>query len=94
MLLGMAYFRNGDRDDAVAALRAALFLSPELWPAHFYLALCHEAAGDRAGAVQQFRRVVEGAVRPLPQSAARELLDEFEAWKPDVVAIARRHLRK
>jgi tetratricopeptide (TPR) repeat protein len=93
LLLGMAYYRSGDLDDAIAALRAALFLAPELWPASFYLALSHEAAGDRAAAEPLFRRVVDGAGRALPPSVAGELRDELEAWKPDVVAIARRHLR-
>jgi chemotaxis protein methyltransferase CheR len=94
LLLGIAYYRNGDYDDAIVALRAALFLLPELWPASFYLALSHEALGDRYGAEQHFRRVVAAADRALPPSVADELRREIEAWRPDVVAIARRHLRK
>jgi chemotaxis protein methyltransferase CheR len=87
MFLGIAHYKTGDALSASVALRAALFLEPELWPAAFYLALSYEQLGSLQQAVLEYRRVVQSAAHPLP--GAGEMVSQLEAWKPEVVQLAR-----
>jgi tetratricopeptide (TPR) repeat protein len=87
MFLGIAHYKTGDAVSASVALRAALFLEPELWPAAFYLALSYEQLGSLQQAVLEYRRVVQSAAHPLPGRG--EMVSQLEAWKPEVVQLAR-----
>jgi hypothetical protein len=72
-----------------SSTRAALFLQPELWFAAFYLALCYEQGGRLTEARRELARVVASAERATTGCV---LFDELERWKPEVLALARRHL--
>jgi chemotaxis protein methyltransferase CheR len=85
--LGIVHYKTGDIAAAAVALRAALFLDPEMWIAAFYLALSYDALGKHAEASREYRRVVSCAGRPLPPSGA--LAGEIEAWKHEIVRLAR-----
>jgi chemotaxis protein methyltransferase CheR len=91
MFLGIAHFKLGDQGAAIPALRAALFLAPDLWPAAFYLALSHDRLGHHNEAAREYRRVVETAAHPLKLSP--HALDELDAWKSEVVHLARLRMR-
>ncbi|HEY1585032.1 MAG TPA: tetratricopeptide repeat protein, partial [Polyangia bacterium] len=87
LLLGVTHYMMGDHTAAVQALRAALFLDPDLWPAAFYLALSHDKLGHRSEAVRAYRDVVTAAAKP--QRFSTVVLDQLGVWKPDIVELAR-----
>jgi tetratricopeptide (TPR) repeat protein len=88
LFLGIAYVKSGDYEEAAQALRAALFLVPDLWPAAFYLALAYEKLGRADDAVREYRRLIDVADSPLGISGPA--MAELEDWKPDVLQLARR----
>jgi predicted TPR repeat methyltransferase len=77
----------GDHAATVQALRAALFLDPDLWPAAFYLALSHDKLGNRGEAARAYRHVVAAARRPERFSTV--VLDQLGVWKADILELAR-----
>jgi chemotaxis protein methyltransferase CheR len=87
--LGIAFHLSGDAVSAAPALRSALLLDPTLWPASFYLALTYENLGQPAEARREYQRVVDQSQSPLVLEA-RGVLGDLEAWKADVLALARR----
>jgi chemotaxis protein methyltransferase CheR len=87
MFLGIAHYKTGDALSASVALRAALFLEQDLWPAAFYLALSYEQLGNPNQAILEYRRVVQSAAHALPGRG--EMVSQLEAWKPEVVQLAR-----
>lgn len=87
LLLGVTHYMMGDHGAAVQALRAALFLDPDLWPAAFYLALSHEKLGNRAEAARAYRDVI--AAGKKPQRFSTIVLDQLGVWKEDIVQLAR-----
>jgi chemotaxis protein methyltransferase CheR len=87
LLLGVAHHMIGDHAAAVQALRAALFLDPDLWPAAFYLALSHEKLGNKGEAARAYRHVVAAAAKP--QRFSTVVLDQLGVWKGDIVQLAR-----
>jgi len=87
LLLGVTHYMMGDHPAAVQALRAALFLDPDLWPAAFYLALSHEKLGNRVEATRAYRDVVGAAKKPERFSTV--VLEQLGVWKADIVQLAR-----
>ena len=88
MYLGVARYLCGEVELALHHLRAALFLDDGLWPAAFYLALCHENSGHPDEALQGFRHVVRLDSRD--RLASRPLGSVFDAWREDLCELARR----
>ncbi|MDB4969325.1 MAG: hypothetical protein JWN44_5014 [Myxococcales bacterium] len=87
LLLGVTHYMLGDHATAVQALRAALFLDPDLWPAAFYLALSHDKLGHRSEAARAYRDVLAAANKP--QRFSTVVLDQLGVWKADIVQMAR-----
>lgn len=86
MYLGIALYLNGAIEVALHELRAAAFLDAELWPAAFYLAVCHEALGQLDEARREYRHVVRVASRPGTKSLPRR----HSAWHTDLLELARK----
>jgi chemotaxis protein methyltransferase CheR len=92
LLLGVTHYMMGDHPAAVQALRAALFLDPDLWPAAFYLALSHDKLGNRSEATRAYRDVVAAAGKR--QRFSTVVLDQLGVWKADIVQLARARAQK
>jgi tetratricopeptide (TPR) repeat protein len=88
MYVGVARYLCGELELSLHHLRAALFLDDSLWPAAFYLALCHENSGHPAEALQGFQHVVR--IDSRDRAASRPLGPVFDAWREDLCALARR----
>ena len=86
MYLGIALYLNGAIEVALHELRAAAFLDPALWPAAFYLAVCHEALGQLDEAAREYRHVVRVASRSNGSSLPRR----HSAWHQDLLELARK----
>jgi chemotaxis protein methyltransferase CheR len=85
MYLGIALYLNGAIEAALHELRAAALLDPDLWPAAFYLAVCHEALGQLDEATREYRHVVRVASR----GSAPNLPRRHSAWHRDLLELAR-----
>jgi chemotaxis protein methyltransferase CheR len=83
---GIVQYKLRDVAAAAVALRAALFLEPDMWLAAFYLALSYDALGKYAEASREYRRVVSCAGRPLSQTG--ELAAQLAGWKDDIVRLS------
>lgn len=57
--LGNAYYAKGDAKSGAAQMRQALAIDPKLVIARFTLASAAEAAGDRATAESEYRKILE-----------------------------------
>jgi chemotaxis protein methyltransferase CheR len=86
MYLGIALYLNGAIDAALHELRAAVFLDGALWPAAFYLAVCHEALGQREEAQREYRHVVRVAERGTGSRLPRR----HSAWHDDLLDLAKK----
>lgn len=86
MYLGIALYIDGSIEPALHELRAAAFLDPALWPAAFYLAVCHEALGQLQEAAREYRHVVRVAAR----GGALALPRRHSAWHQDLLELARK----
>jgi chemotaxis protein methyltransferase CheR len=87
MYAGVARYLCGEVDPAMRDLRAALFLDEHLWPAAFYLALCHENSGHPEEALLAYRHVVR-----LSECGPKTLGSLFDAWRGDLSEVARRRV--
>jgi chemotaxis protein methyltransferase CheR len=87
MYAGVARYLCGEVDPAMQDLRAALFLDEDLWPAAFYLALCHENSGHPEEALLAYRHVVR-----LSERGPKALGSVFDAWRVDLSEVARRRV--
>ncbi len=89
LIAGVAYQLAGDAVQATVALRAALVLVPDLWPAEMYLGFALARLGDDDNAQRALRRgarLAETAERlPLSPSVAAW----FEGWRVDVIEMGR-----
>ncbi|MFN7133260.1 MAG: tetratricopeptide repeat protein, partial [Myxococcales bacterium] len=95
LLTGLACHRLGDHGSATQALQGALFLSPGLWPAAFYLGLSYDELGDPEPARGAFERLLKTSeLRPRRNVLQSPVLAELEGWKPDAVALARKRTRR
>ena len=85
VLAGLLCDLAGRADQAVAALRAALYLEPGLAQARLFLAGCLRRLGEAAHAERQYREVVatleRGSGRRLPLLDGRLLPDLAEALR-------------
>jgi chemotaxis methyl-accepting protein methylase len=89
MVLGVALHRLGDPQAALQALRGALVLEPSLWPAAFYLALSYADLGWTEEARKTYLWV-QALLQASPASSADdEVLQDFEPWRHDVLALSR-----
>lgn len=70
VLVGRIARARGALDQAIDALRRAVYQSPERWPAHYQLAECYRATGENALALREYR-------------IARRLLERPEAAHQD-----------
>jgi hypothetical protein len=61
-------------------------LEPQLWPAAFYLAVCHESRGELAEAAREYRHVV----RVASQGGGDRLPRRHSAWHRDLLELARK----
>ncbi|RYZ06803.1 MAG: hypothetical protein EOO73_14760 [Myxococcales bacterium] len=86
MYLGIALYLNGALEAALHELRAAVFLDAALWPAAFYLAVCHEGLGQLEEAQREYRHVVRVAARGAGPSLPRR----HSAWHDDLLDLARK----
>jgi chemotaxis protein methyltransferase CheR len=85
MYLGIALYLNGSIEAALHELRAAAFLDGTLWPAAFYLAVCHEALGQLREAAREYRHVVRVAER----GSSSKLPRRHSAWHRDLLELAK-----
>ena len=93
LLAGIARYLAGDARGAVHALRGAAFLDPELWPAAYYLALCHQKLGEDREARLQFARV---AAMPAPVGSRRfrsAVVEALEVYRADLLLVSRDRAR-
>ena len=88
---GVARYLCGEVEPALHNLRAALFLDETLWPAAFYLALCHENSGHPTEALQAYEHVLRIHDREHATHATFESV--FDAWREDLCAVARRRVQ-
>ncbi len=89
---GVAYHLSQDPAAAATALRAALLLDPDLWPAAFYLALSYDKLGQTPDALREYRRVVETSDRAPKLMSRSALLADLALFSRDVAATARSRL--
>jgi chemotaxis methyl-accepting protein methylase len=87
MYAGVARYLCGEVDPAMRDLRAALFLDESLWPAAFYLALCHENSGHPEEALLAYHHVIR-----LEERGVKNLGSVFDAWRADLSEVARRRV--
>ena len=87
---GVARYLCGEVEPALHNLRAALFLDETLWPAAFYLALCHENSGHPAEALQAYEHVLR--IHDA-QHVTHPFESVFDAWREDLCAVARRRVQ-
>jgi len=88
---GVARYLCGEIELALHDLRAALFLDESLWPAAFYLALCHENSGHPSEALQSYQHVLR--VHDRERAAQVTFGSVFDAWREDLCAVARRRVQ-
>jgi chemotaxis protein methyltransferase CheR len=88
---GVARYLCGEIELALHDLRAALFLDESLWPAAFYLALCHENSGHPTEALQAYEHVLK--IHDRQRGAHPALGSVFDAWREDLCAVARRRVQ-
>jgi chemotaxis methyl-accepting protein methylase len=87
---GVARYLCGEIEPAFYNLRAALFLDETLWPAAFYLALCHENSGHPAEALQAYEHVLR--IHDRQHATHATFASVFDAWREDLCAVARRRV--
>jgi len=85
---GVSAYLAGDIGGALPDLRAALLLDEGLWPAAFYLALCHESSGHPEEALRAYQHVVRLDERD--RDRRRSVGQLFDAWRGDLTELARR----
>lgn len=93
LLVGMSEHMRGQYDRAIPALRRALFVAPDLWPAALYLALCHQALGNTAEAQQAYERVVALRGRRRRDSGPIVTMLNLESLRSELFALAERQVR-
>jgi len=88
---GVARYLCGEVEQALHNLRAALFLDESLWPAAFYLALCHENSGHPTEALQAYEHVLR--IHDRQHATHVTFASVFDAWREDLCAVARRRVQ-
>jgi Flp pilus assembly protein TadD len=87
LIAGIAYQLSGDAQQASAALRAALVLAPDLWPAEMYLGFALRQLGEEASARRALRRGAQlaSSAERLPLSAS--VATWFETWRVEAIEL-------
>jgi chemotaxis methyl-accepting protein methylase len=93
LLVGMAEHMRGQFARAVTALRGALNMAPDLWPALFFLALCHEALGEQAEAQRAYEEVARLRNRRRRDSGPIVTLLNIDTLRAELLSFAERHVR-
>jgi chemotaxis protein methyltransferase CheR len=93
LLAGIARYLAGDARGAVHALRGAAFLDPELWPAPYYLALCHQKLGEEREARMQFARVAAIPARVGARRFRSAVIAALEVYRADLLHVSRDRAR-
>lgn len=90
--IGVVHRKRGALDDAESALRNALFLNPDYWPAAFLLAGVYE----RLGRVERARRAFQNVLRVLESQshATQHVASPFHPPASEVEGICRAWLQR
>ena len=91
---GVAHHKQNQLESAVHRFRSSLLLQPSLWPASLYLALCYEGMQRTEEASLEYKRVVEANDAPFRFRSESTIGHDLEAWRREVVALARRRARR
>ncbi|MFV8754014.1 CheR family methyltransferase [Nannocystaceae bacterium ST9] len=88
--IGLAHHHAERPELAIAALRRARCLAPELWPASLFAALAHERLAHEPAAQRCWTELARALSEPAtPLSASAVLLDALPGWRGDARALAR-----
>lgn len=93
LLVGMSEHMRGQHERAIPALRRALFVAPDLWPAALYLALSHQALGNATDAQQAYERVIALRGRRRRDSGPIVTMLNLESLRSELFALAERQVR-
>jgi len=69
--LGMARFKSGRTDEAIASAQQAIAINPTGFAYHFALGMMLKTRGDLTGALQEFKE--ELALNPGQEAAAAQI---------------------
>jgi chemotaxis protein methyltransferase CheR len=89
LIAGIAYQLSGDAQQAITALRAALVLAPDLWPAEVYQGFALFQLGDETGASRAVRRGAQLAATAERLPLSPSVATWFEGWRVDVIEMGR-----
>ncbi|TXH28572.1 MAG: hypothetical protein E6Q99_02320 [Elusimicrobia bacterium] len=93
LLVGMSEYMRGQPERAIAALNRALFISPDLWPAALYLALCYQAMGNASEAQLAYERVIALRGRRRRDSGPIVTMLNLDSLRSELFALAERQVR-
>jgi tetratricopeptide (TPR) repeat protein len=89
LIAGIAYQLSGDAIQATTALRAALVLAPDLWPALMYLGFALSQLGDETGARRALTRGAQLAATNERLPLSTSVATWFEGWRVDAIEMGR-----
>ena len=84
---------RGQPERAIGALNRALFISPDLWPAALYLALCYQAMGNASEAQLAYERVIALRGRRRRDSGPIVTMLNLDSLRSELFALAERQVR-
>ena len=87
LIAGIAYQLSGDAQQASAALRAALVLAPDLWPAEMYLGFALRQLGEEASARRALRRGAQLAASAERLPLSPSVATWFETWRVEAIEL-------
>ncbi len=93
LLVGISEYMRGQPQRAISPLQRALFVSPDLWPAALYLALCHQALGDASEAQLAYERVIALRGRRRRDSGPIVTMLNLDSLRSELFALAERQVR-
>lgn len=93
LMVGMAEYMRGQPERAIGALNRALFISPDLWPAALYLALCYQAMGNASEAQLAYERVIALRGRRRRDSGPIVTMLNLDSLRSELFALAERQVR-
>ena len=85
--LCVEYQLAGDAQQATSALRAALVLSPDLWPAEMYLGFALLQLGEESSARRALRRGAQLATAAERLPLSPSVATWFEGWRVDAIQL-------
>ena len=94
LIAGIAYQLAGDAQQATTALRAALVLAPDLWPAEMYLGFALFQLGDEPGARRALGRGAQLAAANERLPLSPSVATWFEGWRVDAIEMGRQGGRR